>query len=219
MLTEILDRWEVLRELQQQQATWQQRWDRAQAAFDESLQAIDARDADRLRQVLAETLTTFGKATTLFTAANSGEHPSATGPLSHSPVALAEPIAAPISPDTSAAPHNAPATINEATVAKSTPEKIEEPAAASTSVQPEPAPSETETSVESEIEYSLDDLLTWATETVGDGMTENALFQELRKSKYSRQARQLFDSLKELDAFHEGNDGVVQVQSLRALGL
>ncbi|MBL8888471.1 MAG: hypothetical protein JNL67_00735 [Planctomycetaceae bacterium] len=237
MLTEILDRWEVLRELQQQQATWQQRWDRAQMAFDEALRTIDARDADRLRRVLAETLTSFGKTTSSVHATNSANSVRSEiqtlpddqpAPKAHATVLASATAPAhggfPVAnPEANLEPPSFQASMN-ANVAASSDQLAVTTISASDSPLPEPTPSEPEPvaaapSIVVEEEYSLDELLTWATETIGDGMTENALFQELRKSKYSRQARQLFDSLKELDAFYETDDDVIRVQSLRALGL
>ncbi len=206
MLTEILDRWEVLLELKQQQATWQQRWDRAHSAFEQSLATIDTRDAERLRKVLAESL-----------------------PQSF------------VGPVTNPTPNNPPSTLSQTskpsetfTESKNVTPPVGEPQVANVDVDceakaerpvasvPTPSvavPADPVPKPAAEEEITLDDLLTWATEIVGDGVTENVLFQELRKSKYSSHARQLFDALKELDAFYETEDDVIRVQSLRALGL
>ncbi len=61
------------------------------------------------------------------------------------------------------------------------------------------------------------DLLQWATETIGDGVTENELFQAMRKSPFAGQARQLFELLRERDAFYETADEVIHVHSLKKI--
>lgn len=173
MLTEVLDRWDILVELQRQQATWQRRWDRAQSAFEQSLLAIDPRDAQRLRRVLEESLPQA--------LSNSAIHPSPKG-ASHE----AQPASHQLAESNFEEPY------------------LDEP----TTVEP--------TSVE-EPEVSLDELLAWAAEVVGDGVPENVLFQELRKSKYSSHARKLFDALKEREAFYEMDDEIIRVHSLRSM--
>ncbi|MDP1562612.1 MAG: hypothetical protein Q8M16_14640 [Pirellulaceae bacterium] len=175
MLTEVLDRWDILVELQQQKATWQQRWDRAQTAFEQSLLAIDPRDAQRLRRVLEESLPQALSGTAI--------HPGPTAVLEESP---------PASHDSS------DSNIDEA--------HLDEPTTVELA------------SVE-ESEVTLDELLAWAADVVGDGVSENVLFQELRKSKYSSHARLLFDALKERDAFYQLDDEIIRVYSLRSLSV
>lgn len=76
----------------------------------------------------------------------------------------------------------------------------------------EPAPSSTATLSSPQL-----DLLRWATDTIGDGITENELFQAMRKSPFAGQARQLFELLRERDAFYETDDEVIHVHSLRKM--
>jgi hypothetical protein len=221
MLTEILDRWETMIELQQQRATWQLRWDQAQAAFEQSLRSIDARDAERLKRVLAESLprlaNSLPSAATTMTNLPEASPPCAstasdtpTGPPAEndSPAACNSPAACTSPAESALNPDPTPATSDVDTTAS----EIAEPAPLSPA-----AATELEEQVNEEA--TLDELLTWATEVVGDGVTENVLFQELRKSKHARQARQLFDALKELDAFYETEDDVIRIHSLKSMGL
>jgi hypothetical protein len=234
MLSEVLDRWEILVELHRQQASWQQRWDKAQIAFEQSLQAIPSRDAERLRRVLEESL----PRTTIAPVAKSAQHPSTgseakaiapetlpapansanNGPqISQEILANEEPVAtkrsstksSPGTDTNSVAAFDDPSKMAddqpESDIAEVQSEQVSLPADASTT---DPAPLEVP-------EVTLEELLNWAAEIIGDGVPENILFQELRKSKYSSHARQLFEALKERDAFYETDDEVIRVHSLR----
>lgn len=217
MLTEVLDRWEVLVELQQQMATWQQRWDRAQLAFEQSLQSIDQRDAHRLRRVLEESLPQVAS--------------RPTSPATAKPTPPIESPSESISPPR--ADNDTPRPVQEAHPVQEAVERdvfvsheprFHEPENASISAGDSNSeeinsvePGSVDSMVVDDSEATLDDLLTWATEIVGDGVPENVLYQELRNSKYSGQARQLFEALKELDAFYETDDEVIWIRSLRSM--
>ncbi len=326
MLTEILDQWEVLVELQRQQNTWQQRWDRAQTEFQRALQQLDQRDADRLARVLAESLpaslqiTNPTPASSLVGSLSNNAHPSdclapVATPLRPSATPNpAKPAAAPTpAPQPEAAPHGAtaphqsaapqpPARPNAdiAPVAQAAPKTTSRPVqttATSTTTAAQPPAVSTGQSVQSSTQASTPnstpspvevhgqtptplaaalpeppavtaepmfdeaaifasddaffgsiaedtsatppladepaqstasppaaeptpaqlDLLQWATETIGDGVTENELFQAMRKSPFAGQARQLFELLRERDAFYETADEVIHVHSLRKI--
>jgi hypothetical protein len=215
MLTEILDRWETMVELQQQRATWQLRWEQAQAAFEQSLRSLDARDAARLKRVLAESLPRL-----------SNSLPSASTTMTNLPEA-SPPCASTASdlPMGPPAEYNSRAACNPTAESElnpdPTPATSEVVATASETAEPASLSPAAATELEEQVneEATLDELLTWATEVVGDGVTENVLFGELRKSKHARQARQLFDALKELDAFYETEDDVIRIHSLKSMGL
>ncbi len=234
MLSEVLDRWEILVELQRQQASWQQRWDNAQVAFEQSLRSIPERDAERLRRVLEESL----PRTTFAPVAKSAQHPSSGSaiktvapetPASQANSAkrgpqISQEILDNLDPlsTTLASPQSLPSsgTDSVAVFDESTKTADEEPEFEGAEVEsqqgtPSGEASITEPATLEVPEVTLDELLNWAAEIVGDGVPENVLFQELRKSKYSSHARPLFEALKERDAFYETDDEVIRVHSLR----
>jgi hypothetical protein len=79
---------------------------------------------------------------------------------------------------------------------------------------PTPAPTPTPGPATSPAD-SPEALLQWATDTIGDGVTENELFQALRKSPFAAKASDLFKILEKLDAFYDTDDGDIRVRSLR----
>lgn len=338
MLTEILDQWEVLVELQRQQNTWQQRWDRAQAEFQRALQQLDPHDADRLARVLAESLpASLPKTSPAPTSSLVGSlsdsnrssdclspvatqpRPSATpnpakpataptavpqpGAVTHAATAPNHNVAPnqPLAPKQGVAPQPAARPNAElAPVSQAAPEPTSGPGqttATSTTTTAQKTEGDTRQSVQSSTQASMPsatpspfeihgqtpspltaaapepqtvtdapmideaaifasddaffggiaadespalpiadepvpaaasppateptpaqlDLLQWATETIGDGVTENELFQAMRKSPFAGQARQLFELLRERDAFYETSDEVIHVHSLKKI--
>jgi hypothetical protein len=340
MLTEILDQWEVLVELQRQQNTWQQRWDRAQSDFQFALQQLDPHDADRLARVLAESLpahlplavqttrplaaapshtarpqtyastpnaspahsppthpartathdfaaavdpakfaeslrqpprrpvtssvpymeqiphappapnpsavqpveqsqgATRGPAPSASTTAESERHQASpvadqgaqsvptlvkTKPAAKTKSAatssVTEPPASPVAPATDLQP--ASQTLDEAAILAGDEDFVSASLESSHNEAVEPAESTSltheSTLTVSALSSAQMELLQWATETIGDGLTENELFQSLRKSPFAGQARQLFELLRERDAFYETDEEIIYVHSLKKM--
>ena len=93
-----------------------------------------------------------------------------------------------------------------------------DPAEAHAESTPSEPRSQTATALHShELPPEQQTLLQWATDTIGDGITENELFQAMRKSPFAGQARLLFELLRERDAFYETDDEAIHVHSLRKM--
>lgn len=302
MLTQILDQWEVLAELQRQQNTWQQRWDHAQAEFQRALQQLDPRDADRLARVLAESLPTplqissptptsplvgslsyNGRDPNSVTSAPPQPRPSDTQKPAKSaaaPTPATQPTTQPVNVrDLAAQAAAVPPTAHSNTTTdqttavdtkrtgqfptpSSTPSSTESPAVRRepnpnprAAASPDPAVEITAPLIDEAAIFASDDafygstapdetptlpnaaqqaqattsnpateptpaqrdLLQWATDTIGDGVTENELFQAMRKSPFAGQARQLLELLRERDALYETDDEVIHVHSLKKI--
>jgi hypothetical protein len=230
MLTEILDRWEILRELRQQQTTWQQRWDLAQANYQAALTQLETADRQRLHAVLSEILAENQPVSAAAPRAFQEAPPLPTTLPTPTDLALdADPAfgrtARPSSPIPAVAPADGASPPADGqdwdpAPAAGAPDTApgDLPAAPSSQAKspggpPSPPPPTGTTPAEPADPHEA--LLQWATETIGDGVSENVLFQALRKSPFAAKASDLFKILESRDAFYDTDDGDILVRSLR----
>ncbi len=197
MLSKILDHWETLIELQRQKDQWQNQWEQATTAYQNSLQLIDPVDAERLHRVLSESLPTFKLQTTSNGAATESLDPDHGADRKIALTKRSNEVAESLDGEPQASEG----------ASSNPPEKDADHVSATVA--------ENEASGEEGSPTEEMSLLEWATQTIGDGITENELFQALRSSAYASQSRGLFEILKERDAFYETDDGTIHVYSLK----
>lgn len=340
MLTDLLDRWELLVELQQQRASWQYRWEKAAAAYSAALSELPASDAARLHKWFVEnrpdmnalltdlpqetqaknafdqvqlgavdfasvftgepghTENNAGSTEGTYSAADRYRSAPAGGPgvqsrevvaayeasnasdseamdagpsaseldsmlesvgidipaaetatelASEAPVEI-KPVAEALTPagqtsahesasesrtieqteaklpastpPTASVPTKKPSPAPREPVEASAPTRQESPASSRGEASSAKAAAEEKTSnaaaedVLKDVEHDPGPLLAWATEAIGGGLSENELFQALRRSPFAKQARELFEVLRELDAFEETKEGTIWVKAI-----